>query len=160
MALPDFLRFTPVPIRARKDGWTAAAQRHFILLLSQGAGPGEAARRLGRSKQGAYALRGRADAQGFANAWDGAVDFAADARAARRSETPILTESGVDVLLTPRFYRGRFIGFVRREDHGRTLRTLTQLDKIAERVDRSGRAPVEYYEALDAFERMRGAEID
>lgn len=160
MAIPDFLRFDPVPVRARKDGWTAAAQRRFILLLSQGAGPSEAARHLGRSKQSAYALRGRADARGFAAAWDGAVDFAATAREAKLGSAPVLAQSGLEVILTPRFYRGRLIGFVQREDHGRALRTLKQLDTLSERVARSGRDPEDYYRALEAFDRRRGMEVD
>lgn len=160
MTLPDFLRFDPALVRARSDGWTAALQRRFILLLSQGAGPAEAARRLGRSKQGAYALRRKPDAAGFAAAWDGAVEFAATARDARRGHTPILAESGLEVLLTPRFYRGRLVGFVQREDHAKAMRTLGQIDKIVERADRSGRDPADYLRALEAFDRMRDVEFD
>ena len=55
--LPSFLRFRPVPVRARHDGWTPAIQRRFILLLGRGSPPAEAARRAGRSRQTAYALR-------------------------------------------------------------------------------------------------------
>lgn len=160
MAIPDFLRFDPVPVRARKDGWTAVVQRRFILLLSQGAGPGEAARHVGRSKQGAYALRGKPAACGFAAAWDAAVDFAATARAAKRGLAPVLAQSGMEVILTPRFYRGRLVGFVQREDHSRVLETLKRLDTIAERAARSGGDPEDYYRALEVFERMRGVEVD
>lgn len=141
MVLPDFLRFDPAPVRVRNDGWTPALQRRFILPLSQGAGPSEAARRLGRSKQSAYALRVKPDARGFAAAWDGAVAFAASAREATRAEAPILGLAGLETLLTPRFYRGRLVGFVRREDHAGALRVLKQLDKVAERVERSGVDP-------------------
>jgi hypothetical protein len=66
--LPNFLRFQPVPLRARSDGWTPALQTQFILLLATGAGAHEAARRLGRSRQTAYALRRKPGAESFAAA--------------------------------------------------------------------------------------------
>ena len=58
--LPAFLRFAPVPGRSRRDGWSADLQFRFVLDLARGAGVEEAARRLGRSRQSAYALRRRA----------------------------------------------------------------------------------------------------
>lgn len=134
MDLPDFLRFTPVPVRARSNGWHPDVQRRFVLHLARGAGPGEAARHVGRSKQTAYALRERADAGGFADAWDTAVAFAAAARDARAARGPVLTQSGLEVILVPRFYRGRLVGFVQKEDHRRALRTLGQLDRFAARM--------------------------
>lgn len=160
MSLPAFLRFDPAPSRARHDGWTPLLQRRFILLLSQGAGPGEAARRLGRGKAGVYALRARLGAESFANAWDAAIDFAATAREARRGGPPILDASGLEVILTPRFYRGRLVGFVQRADHAKALRTLKQIDGISERAEWSGRDPAIFYAALEAFDRMRGVEVD
>ncbi|HEY9553781.1 hypothetical protein [Allosphingosinicella sp.] len=38
-------------------------------------------------------------------------------------------------MLTPRFYRGRLVGFVQREDHGAALRVLGQLDRALERME-------------------------
>lgn len=160
MAVPEFFRFDPVPVRARHNGWAPALQRRFILLLSQGAGPGEAARTCGKSKQTAYALRSKAAGQGFAAAWDMAVDFAAAAREAARPQALLLTSCGMETMMVPRFYRGRLVGFAAREDHHRTLRIVKQLDKVAERVDRSGHDPALYYDALEAFDRLRGVETD
>lgn len=137
MDLPDFLRFTPAPVRARSDGWDSATQQRFVLHLARGAGPSEAARHVGRSKQTAYALRARPGAEGFAGAWDAAIAFARVARDAQRAPAPILTQSGIEMLLVPRFYRGRLIGFAQHEDHRAALRTLNQLDRAVERAERS-----------------------
>ncbi len=82
MDVLELLRFRPVPIRPRRDGWTPSLQRGFVLELARGAGPDEAARKLGRSRQTAYALRRRPGAASFAAAWDAAADFAAQARLA------------------------------------------------------------------------------
>ena len=157
MTLPDFLHFDPAPVRARHDGWTPALQRRFILLLSQGAGPGEAARQVGRGKAGAYALRARPGAEDFAAAWDAAVGLAATVRDAERNRPPILGRSGLEVMLVPRFYRGRLVGFVQREDHAGALRILKQIERL---VERSGRDPATEDAALEAFDRMRGTEVD
>ncbi|HEY0130503.1 MAG TPA: hypothetical protein VGB57_03790 [Allosphingosinicella sp.] len=131
--VPGFLRFAPVPVRARRDGWTAERQLRFILALARGARAGEAARRLGRSRQSAYALRRRAGAEAFAAAWDGAVDFAAEARGA--PGMPGASSSGIETLLVPRYYRGRLIGFVQREDLRGLMARLSRLDRMAERLE-------------------------
>lgn len=132
MALPSFLRFTPVPVRARRDGWTPLLQRRFIIDLARGMGPAEAARGLGRSRQTAYALREKPGAREFAAAWDAAVDFACLARVAARPLAP--AGGGIEKLFVPRFYRGRLVGFVEREDLGGTLRRLKTLDRLADRL--------------------------
>lgn len=132
MSLSDFLRFAPVPVRARRDGWTSLLQRRFILNLALGMGPAEAARSVGRSRQTAYALLGRPGAGEFAAAWDAAVDFAREMRATPR---PLgFSQRAIDLLLVPRFYRGRLVGFVQREDLGAAMRRLTMLDRLAERL--------------------------
>src|SRR3712207_4301109 len=81
-ALPAFLRFAPVPVKARHDGWSAELQLRFVLALARGSSVDEAARRLGRGRQGAYALRRRSGAEEFAAAWDSALRFASQVRAA------------------------------------------------------------------------------
>lgn len=62
-----------------------------------------------------------------------AVDFAADVRAA--PSLPGASHSGIETLLVPRFYRGRLIGFVQREDISGAIAKLRQLDRIADRID-------------------------
>lgn len=70
------LAFTPVPVRARHDGWTPERQRAFITILSRHGCVAEAARAAGKSTApAAYKLRERADAESFANAWDKAIKW-------------------------------------------------------------------------------------
>jgi hypothetical protein len=131
--LPAFLRFAPVPGRSRRDGWTPDLQLRFVVHLARGAGVDEAARRLGRSRQSAYALRARPGAEGFAAAWDAAVAFAGAARgAAWMRGAP---QAGVETVLVPRTYRGRLIGFVQREDHSGMIAKLRRLDRMADRLE-------------------------
>jgi transposase-like protein len=66
--------FTPVPGRCRRDVWSPELQQRFIEALAGGAGVSEAARRLGKNRQAAYALRRRAGAESFARAWDAAAN--------------------------------------------------------------------------------------
>jgi hypothetical protein len=140
MSLPGFLRFDPVPLRAQHNGWTPALQLRFVLALARGAGPDEAARALGRSRQSVYRLRKKPGAEEFAAAWDKALAFARSAAAAGRSPVPGL--GGVDTILVPRIYRGRLVGFVQREDVGATMRVLGRLDRLADQLGGgSGRLP-------------------
>ena len=127
-----FLRFRPVSVRARRDGWTPLLQRRFIVNLARGMGPAEAARSVGRSRQTAYALRDKAGAGEFAAAWDAAVDFSREMRAMPK---PLgFSHRAIDMVLVPRFYRGRLVGFVQREDLAGAMRRLSLLDRMAERL--------------------------
>jgi len=126
----SFLRFTPVPVRARRDGWTPVLQRRFILNLARGMGPAQAARALGRSRQTAYALREKPGGEDFARAWDAALEFARRIDAAPSS--PCAGRGGIEEIWVPRYYRGRLVGFVVREDLRGAMRRLGQLDRIAE----------------------------
>jgi hypothetical protein len=77
MSAPEFILFTPVPLRVRCDGWSPALQLRFVRLLADGMKPGAAARAVGKNRQNAYALRKRPGAESFAAAWDSAIAFAA-----------------------------------------------------------------------------------
>lgn len=67
---PAVPAFTPVPIRARKDGWTEERQRTFIRVLAETRCIGAAASAAGMSRESAYRLRRRKGAESFARAWD------------------------------------------------------------------------------------------
>jgi hypothetical protein len=136
--LPAFLRFTPVPVRARRDGWSPALQLHFVVHLARGAGVDEAARKVGRSRQTAYALRERAGAEGFVAAWDSAIEFARRARALPATRQSV--SSCFETLLVPRYYRGRLIGYVEREDVRGAMAQLGVLDRLAARLEASGQS--------------------
>ena len=152
--LPDFLRFSPVPVKSRRDGWTAQLQLRFIVALARGAGVDEAARAVGRSRQSAYELRRRGGAEAFGRAWEAAVDFAREARAAGASRG-FASSSGVEILLVPRYYRGRLIGFVQREDLSGVMARLGRLDRIAARLE-AQHGPAALRAAIERFGPLIG----
>jgi hypothetical protein len=123
------LRFTPVPTRARHDGWSAADQRAFIGRLARGHSVDEAAKSLGHSRQSAYALRRRLGAESFARAWVSAQALGRAVWEAKRCSPGPDLAYAFETLLVPRFYRGRLVGFVQREDNAAALRMLAELDR-------------------------------
>ncbi len=88
MPSPPVIAFTPVPLRRRADGWSPDMQLRFIVALSNGFTPGEAARSVGKNRQNAYALRKRPGAESFAAAWDAVVAHVRRVRAEGRSPRP------------------------------------------------------------------------
>lgn len=68
--------FPPVQVRYRYDGWVPDRQLEFIERLADCGCVEEAARSVGMSRNAAYALRRRDDAQAFRLAWDAAMDNA------------------------------------------------------------------------------------
>lgn len=131
----DLLDFTPVPVRARRDGWTPERQRAFIDWLSKGLRPGRAAARVGMSRKSAYALRCRAGAEGFTAAWDAAFDMVRRRRLA--AQPPTEWKRAIDGVLRPVRYRGRIVGYDRRFDDVAMLRLLGRLTKL---IDNRGKA--------------------
>ena len=114
----DRLDFTPVPTRARHDGWTPDRQRAFIAALAQVGVVAAAARHVGLSTKSAYALRDRPGAAGFAAAWT----FAQGEGLARARDTAI--EHAMYGVAVPVFYGGRQVGERRRYDHRLVLAAL------------------------------------
>ena len=151
MDMPQFLRFVPVPLRAQHNGWTPALQLRFIVALARGASVDEAVRALGKTRQSAYDLRKRTGAESFAAAWNSALAFARTADAAARS--PAAGGGGIETILVPRYYRGRLVGFVQREDLAGAMRVLGRLDRLAEKLGDGA----DFHAAskrLEAFERL------
>jgi hypothetical protein len=71
----DEIPFTPVPRASRRrDGWTEARQREFIAALARCGSVSAAARQVGKSARGAYALLDHAEAESFERAWNDAVE--------------------------------------------------------------------------------------
>jgi len=77
--IPDF---DPAPTRKQSAGWTAERQRKFIEHLALTGSVGEACALVGIASRSAYRLRNRAGADGFARAWDAALQLAATRLAA------------------------------------------------------------------------------
>lgn len=121
--------FTPVPVRARHDGWTPARQTAFLDALSETACVEAAAAAAGMSTRSAYTLKARADAVSFRIAWEAALDFAVgrlgDALVSRALHGEVI----------PHFYRGEQVGEHRRHDN-RLARWILQIRQ----PDRYGKA--------------------
>lgn len=130
--LPQPLSFTPVPGRARHDGWTPERQRRLIAALCAAGTVGAAARLVGMSAKSAYALRRRAGEDSeFARAWDAALD---------RNYHDVLEQAlprAIDGEVVPVFYGGRQVGQYRRYD---TRLALAVLRAHAARGGRPGAA--------------------
>jgi hypothetical protein len=119
----DALAFAPAPVRARKDGWTAARQIAFINRLALTGSPGAAARAVGMSRESAYRLRARPGAAGFAAAWDEALGWGESRAIDLGMERAILGEA------VPVMYRGRRIGTRLRYDNCLVIATLNAIGR-------------------------------
>ena len=100
--------FTPVPTSTRHDGWTPDRQRAFIAALASHGGIAAAARAVGMTPQGARKLRLRPGAEGFARAWDVALE---EGRIRSHQEA---MRRGVEGDLVPVIRRGQVVGHRRR----------------------------------------------
>lgn len=69
--------FEPVPVRPRRDGWTAAKQRRFIQILAETGIVRIAAAAVGMSERSVNRLALRDDAESFCAAMDAALQVAA-----------------------------------------------------------------------------------
>lgn len=65
-----FANYTPVVLRARRDGWTADRQRQFLAALAETGCISDACKAVGVAPRSAHRLRTRPDAKAFARAWD------------------------------------------------------------------------------------------
>jgi hypothetical protein len=72
-AADPLANYTPVTLRARRDGWTADRQRRFLTALAETGCVSEACAAVGLSARSAYSLRRRPDATAFAEAWNDAL---------------------------------------------------------------------------------------
>ncbi|PWG01324.1 hypothetical protein [Sphingosinicella humi] len=100
--------FTPVPVRARRDGWTEARQRGFIRALRRIGSAAAAARSVGKSARGAHKLRSRPGAESFAAAWDEAAALGHD------NLRDHVIDRALHGAVVPRFRAGRQVGVAHR----------------------------------------------
>ncbi len=129
--------FVPVPVRARRDGWDAVRQGRFIGWLAQTGSVSEAAARVGRSRESAYRLRRRADAAGFAAAWDAALAGRSGNRIPARKVTPDdLPTLAFEGPMRVRMHRGRFASVSRQPSVTALLRLLSLYDRALRGHDR------------------------
>lgn len=100
--------FTPVPVRARHDGWTGDRQRLFIRALQRIGSVGAAARSIGKASRSAYKLRERPGAESFAAAWDLALQMGTD------NLRDHVIDRALHGAIVPRFHAGRQVGVAHR----------------------------------------------
>jgi hypothetical protein len=115
--------------RQRRDGWTPERIRIFLTLLSQEGKVARAARAVGMSRKGAYALRSSAKGYAFAAAWDAAVRLAGERRMDRR---PSRVLHGV---LEPIVRNGKLWGLRHRFDNRAARAALPRLDRTLHATD-------------------------
>lgn len=110
---------TPVPGRARRDGWTPERQQRFLAALAKSGTVVAAARAVGMTPRSAYTLRRRAgEDSGFARCWDAGLERGCDDALA------ILTGRAIEGELVPIFRRGRQVGEYRRYDTSAAIAVL------------------------------------
>ncbi|HYD25314.1 MAG TPA: hypothetical protein VEB68_10985 [Croceibacterium sp.] len=126
--------FEPARPRPRFDGWTPNRQAEFIQALGESACVEDACRAVGMSVQSAYALRARADAVSFRNAWEAALDYGV-----RRLSDAALSRA-INGVAVPVFYRGEQIGEKRYYDERLAMFLMRYRD------------PLRYGKWLDRFE--------
>jgi len=129
--------FRPVPLRARRDGWSVARQCAFLVQLYLTGSVATAALSVGMSRASAYRLRARPDARSFAHAWDRVLtppgsghvvgareDFrkVTDAELMTRVESP---------LVQPVIYRRTMVGIREKPDISAILRLAQRTGRDA-----------------------------
>lgn len=116
--------FEPAQPRPRWDGWTAERQADFIQALAESACVDEACRAVGMSARSAYALRARADAVSFRNAWDTALEFA------MRRLTDVVLSRAINGVPRAIFFQGEQIGENRYYDERLAMFLLRYRDPL------------------------------
>ena len=133
-AVVDALDFTPVPVRPRADGWTAAKQVRFVRWIGDLGSVGEAAAMVGMTREGAYRLRKRPGAASFAEAWDNALLWAGESlfeRAVRRA---------IDGVAVAVIRNGRVTGATRQCDDRLLIALMTRAEGRTRRLHRRKKA--------------------
>lgn len=128
----DLLLFTPVPTPSRVTGWTSDKQIAFIESLRRTGVIAKAARSVGMSASAAYQLRKRAGAEGFARAWDCALEEA-QCRA-----VDAVMGMGFEPQREAVWYRGRQVGTRLRRNERLLFAALRGLDGINGRFVAAG----------------------
>lgn len=143
----EALAFTPVPVKARHDGWTVERQKWFILRLALSGCVSVAARGVGMTRRSAYRLLDRPGSESFAAAWAKALGWGQDRTLDKSLERSLAGE------VVPIVRDGRVVGERHRFDNRLSFAVLNALDRRAEsRFGRVDPAAV-FHAALDALAR-------
>ena len=120
--------FHPVPARARTDGWTPERQADFIGWLAQTGSVQEACAMTGMGREGAYRLRRRPGASGFAAAWDAALGkphLPVDLSSAKATGLPASYRSKQGLIVIV-MYQGRYRAKHRKVDNNALLQDVAK----------------------------------
>lgn len=126
--------FHPVPLQARRDGWSVARQCHFLAQLYLTGSVTTAARDVAMSRASAYRLRKREGAESFAHAWDSifvppGMQHPAKAKVDWRKVTnPTLIWWMEWGLVRPEVWQGRMTGIRQKPENSALLRLLRRHD--------------------------------
>jgi len=131
--LPRVPAFYPVPVKPSHNGWTMERQAHFLGWLAETGSVSAACARVGMSRNSAYKLRKRTDAESFAAAWDAALGM--PVRRVTIDDLQFLAYHG---LVRPRFRGGKYIGSRQKPDHSALLRLLARYDRLTAGMDLKG----------------------
>lgn len=151
-ASADEIPFTPVPLqRKRRTGWTPDRQRAFIAALSRCGSVAAAARQVGMSARGAYALLDKDGADSFTAAWDQAVVMGVEA----------VRESVIDRAMhggwVPVVRRGRVVRMEFRHFDRLAIGVLSGRGRDAHELQQARAYDREYRRAQRAVARERAA---
>lgn len=116
--------FEPVALRYRHDGWTPDKQLEFIQALADCGCVDEAARRVGMSRNSAYELRRRPDAQAFRLAWRAAKEVMVE-----RLDDAAMSRA-INGVPVPIFHNGEQVGERRHYDERLTMFMLRYRDPV------------------------------
>lgn len=125
--------FHPVPLRARKDGWSEERQCLFLARLYATGSVTGAAQAAGMSRMSAYRLRRCEGAESFARAWDAVLTSPGKGRlppldSDRRKVTDAALYRRIETgLIAPAIHRGLMTGIRRKPDNSALLRLIRRL---------------------------------
>ncbi len=124
--LPRVPAFYPVPMRGcRTTMWSPYRQAHFLGWLAETGSVSAACARVGMSRNSAYKLRQKPDAESFAAAWDAALGMPV-----RRVTVDDLHFLAYHGLIRPRFRGGKYIGSGQKPDPSALERLLARYDRL------------------------------
>ena len=134
--------FTPVPLRARRDGWTPVRQAEFLGLLAQTRSVSKAAAFVGMSRDSAYRLRRKPGAEEFVAAWDAILGVP-------ESRQPKITLETLFQRIRQGRYRpvlrgGRYVATIKKPDNHALLTLLGRLDRLVPPGEDWGEEPEGY----------------
>jgi hypothetical protein len=106
--------FLPVPLRARHDGWTPERQAAFLVALAAAGSVSSAVRKVGMSRESAYALRKHPGGASFAAVWDAVLGSSGRMRKLTAQDR---IEAALSGRIKPVVWRGECIAITRKADN-------------------------------------------